>query len=793
MILAQSCPPQGLLISEGDESVQNDNTVSVSATPLGNSKVTPIYDSLFPPPSLYNKPRDKNSRVRRDRICHVYYKDSLEPEERLVPKGDFIQRDIQSLEQLSEVYYQELSMKVGGRLSRFWKRWRLMGASPFILNKLQYGLRLDWVSTPPVLTTKPNVISRCLDRDKMELMRSHVTQMLIKGAIQLIQDDSPGFYSRIFMVPKQGGKWRPVIDLSALNKFVNKSSFKMETPERIRESFRKDEWITSLDLTDAYFHMPVAIKFRKFMRFVIDNRIYEFLAMPFGLSTAPKEFTDLVVEFKKIASTRGFHLNQYLDDWINRDITQGIAQYRIWQLLQLVVFLGFVPNYDKSSLIPSRQFDFLGGSYDLQAEIVKPTTKRVVKVMKATDSFREAPTKTVRQFMSLIGLLNATVNQVSKLGRMHLRPIQWHLGRIWSHGQHLDKKVLVPESLSCHFAWWGCKHHLTQGVPIHVSPVDIQLVTDSSEVGWGAHCQGQKINGIWEGKEASLHINYKELKTVLIAMRYFSNLITDRTVLVLCDNTTAVSYIKKQGGLKSHELYKVTFSIYSLAESLKVDLQVRHVAGALNVIADRLSRQGQNLTYEWSLHPVTFKAICEALGTPQIDMFATEENHKLPIYCSPIQDPNAFAIDALSCDWSNLHVYAYPPSVLISKALNKATRDSCKVTLVAPLWIRAIWIWDLIHASTDRPLKIAFRHRLLAQYSGCNRSDRVFDSPLKYEMWNLHVWSLDFRPNIVRSLWWNQFQIRKLVAPADYNRSMGEERLPLTKLIELWLDTGTVG
>ena len=432
MGLTQPCPPQGLLISKGDESVQKDNELRLVVSPLGKSKIIPIYDSLFPPPSLYTKPRDINTRIIREHDNNGYYKDSLEPDERLVSQRDFIQHDIQSLEQLTEIYYEELGMNVSGRLARFWKRWRDLGASPFILNKLQYGVRLDWVSTPPTLTTNPLIFSRCRDRVKMELMRSHVAQMLQKGAIQLIQDNSPGFYSRIFMVPKQGGKWRPVIDLSALNKFVNKCTFKMETPERIRESFHKDEWITSLDLTDAYFHIPVAIKYRKFMRFVIDNQIYQFSAMPFGLSTAPKEFTDVVVEFKKIASTRGFHLNQYLDDWINRDITQIIAQYRIWQLLQLVVFLGFMPNYDKSSLIPSRQFDFLGGSYDLQAEIVKPTTKRVEKIMKATDSFIETPEKTVRQFMSLIGLLNATatVNQVSKLGRMHLRPIQWHLGRL---------------------------------------------------------------------------------------------------------------------------------------------------------------------------------------------------------------------------------------------------------------------------------------------------------------------------------------------------------------------------
>ena len=119
---------------------------------------------------------------------------------------------------------------------------------------------------------------------------------------------------------------------------------------------------------------------------MLDDVHYEFIAMPFGLSTAPKIFTDLVVEFKKIAMTWGFHLNQYLDDWINRDLDQVIAQHRIWQLMQLVVFLGFVPNYEKSCFVPSTHFDFLGGSYDLVAQTLKPTARRVAKLMAATSS-----------------------------------------------------------------------------------------------------------------------------------------------------------------------------------------------------------------------------------------------------------------------------------------------------------------------------------------------------------------------------------------------------------------------
>ena len=162
-----------------------------------------------------------------------------------------------------------------------------------------------------------------------------------------------------------------------------------------------------------------------------------------------------------------------------------------------------------------------------------------------------------------------------------------------------------------------------------------------------------------------------------------------------------------------------------MAERLGVNLQVRHVAGALNVIADRLSRKGKKLTTEWSLHPVTFQAICEALGTPQIDLFATNENNRLPIYVSPIVDDQAYAIDALSVNWTGFDAYAYPPQ-LLTKILLQLQRQPCKMTLVAPLWVRSIWLWDLIHLSTDRPLKIAKRRKLLAQRSSINSDHAIY-------------------------------------------------------------------
>ena len=50
--------------------------------------------------------------------------------------------------------------------------------------------------------------------------------MLAKGAIQLVKDkDNPGFYSRLFLVPKKGGQYRPVINLKPLNRWIRYNHF----------------------------------------------------------------------------------------------------------------------------------------------------------------------------------------------------------------------------------------------------------------------------------------------------------------------------------------------------------------------------------------------------------------------------------------------------------------------------------------------------------------------------------------------------------------------------------------
>ena len=160
-------------------------------------------------------------------------------------------------------------------------------------------------------------------------------------------------------------------------------------------------------------------------------------------------------------------------------------------------------------------------------------------------------TCSVREFMSLIGLLTATEKRVH-LGRLHMRPIQWHVKSNWRIPESLEKMIPLPRSLHPHLQWWLKEDDVLTGQPLHPIQHALQIFTDASKEGWGG--QNEFIaRGTWSLLESKLHINYLELK-VFLALKEFQNLCVGKMVLIATNNTTVVSYINKEGGMRSGPL-----------------------------------------------------------------------------------------------------------------------------------------------------------------------------------------------------------------------------------------------
>ena len=230
-------------------------------------------------------------------------------------------------------------------------------------------------------------------------------------------------------------------------------------------------------------------------------------------------------------------------------------------------------------------------------------------------------------------------------------------------------------------------------------------------------------------------LNVLELKAVSLALRDFKDQCQNQTVLVATDNSTVVAYINKQGGSYSAEMCALLWKIMTWFHHYHITLKARHIPGCLNVMADLLSRSNQVQSTEWSLHPQVFKQICQKWFTPHVDLFATHLNHKLPLYVSPVPDPKAWDIDALNINWTNLTAYAYPPTALLHKVIQKIKQCHCLIIVIAPGWPGMPWFWDLVQLSTEIPLQLPVSTTLLKQ----SHKYVFHNNP---QQLNLHAWCL---------------------------------------------------
>ena len=87
---------------------------------------------------------------------------------------------------------------------------------------------------------------------------------------------SLGFYSQVFLVPKKNSKLRPLSTFVSSTESSTAPHFKIQTVGDITATIQTGDWATCLNLTDAYFHIPVASWFRKYLRFVVGGTAYQF-------------------------------------------------------------------------------------------------------------------------------------------------------------------------------------------------------------------------------------------------------------------------------------------------------------------------------------------------------------------------------------------------------------------------------------------------------------------------------------------------------------------------------------
>ena len=587
---------------------------------------------------------------------------------------------------------------------RAYAAWERLVSDPWTLSIVRQGYQIPLLSAPPLLTCPP--YGRLPGgADRAESVLQEVESLLKKGAITRLQGVlSPGFYSHVFLVKKSSGGWRPVLDLSRLNLHVEIKSFRMDTPATVLAGVHKGDWLASIDLTDAYLHIPIHTNSRHLLRFTIQDRAYQFAVLPFGLCSAPYVFTKILRQVVQVLHQSSVHLNPYLDDWLLRNTQEAILSQHIVLTQRTLQDLGFLVNHRKSQLSPSRDVVFLGMQLDTSVGLVRPSLRRCHLIMTTALEVAACRQTSVRRLMRLIGMMTS-VRRIIPNAALRSRPVQRCLLDSQGPQGDLDRHIPVSRSARTTLLWWSQMQHLRKGVLIDQVAPTLTLVTDASLTGWGGHLMDLQVQGAWSPLDQVHHINWLELKAVMLSLQFFRSSVRTHRVLLRTDNSSVVAYVNKEGGTRSPELSRLVEELLLWCLDNEVEITASHLPGVRNNAADALSRQVRFQNTEWQLTQWVADALFQQWDGPRVDLFATRMNTRLPVFVSLRPDPRALAMDALAISWSHMDAYAFPPFPLIQLTLEKVRVDPTMVlTLVAPRWPAKAWFPLLLSLLIDHPI-----------------------------------------------------------------------------------------
>ena len=120
----------------------------------------------------------------------------------------------------------------------------------------------------------------------------------------------------MFLVLKADGASRLVINLKSLNRHIVTRHFKMESIRTVKGIIQKGDWMTKLNLKDAYLSIPIYPSHQRFLQFRIWDQLWQFKTLPFGLSSAPCTFTKLLKPVVANMRKLGSRTILYLDDML---------------------------------------------------------------------------------------------------------------------------------------------------------------------------------------------------------------------------------------------------------------------------------------------------------------------------------------------------------------------------------------------------------------------------------------------------------------------------------------------
>jgi hypothetical protein len=560
---------------------------------------------------------------------------------------------------------------------------------------------------------------------------------VFRGARGYVHKVRLDYESQLFVVPKRKqGEWRMCQNLKFWNvDFSTRQHFKLEGASALAAMLRPGDWACTGDLSQAYHQCGVHPRYRRQLRFRWNGVRYQWRVLPFGLRLAPLYWTKLLRPVVAKARAAGIRCLLYLDDLVVV-ASSKLQAAKDWAVLAALMSkeLGLLFAPEKTLTVPTQVFEALGFEWDcrdgsplcrLPSRKVKALARMAARLARMFQNDRPVSCRIAARYLGLLESVRLACPWIRRVKgtlswclRRALRHSGWE-GTVRSRPQVVQDLLTVhqrlpsqcatrllvpPPSLVVSFGadaarslQWGAwaKRPPVQLPGGRVLPAaDVETFGPFTPDEYASSINVLEAVGQFQGLAALLPLVLHDVPSAVRA---------ETAVRCVCDNTTTLHANNKQRARVSWLQLLQANSTWDLLPRMGLDplrWSTTHLAGVLNVRADRLSRRRFD-PRAWSVAPWVFRLVQRELQLfCCMDLFADRSNAQCRRYAAMQHDGNAEFVNAFSRPWAplmtqQLLLWAHPPYVLIPKVIRRVLEEKIELILVTPVWPSQPW-WPLL-------------------------------------------------------------------------------------------------